>query len=108
MKRSENKYDLIVVGGGHAGIEASLIAHKRGIKTLLISMDKKAAERPSYRSSTTQRSNDRNTERTIERPTERSNDRTDGRKCFWTRAITHRNSLAIRDLQNAKKNTLSI
>ena len=47
MKRSENKYDLIVVGGGHAGIEASLIAHKRGIKTLLISMDKKSVGRTS-------------------------------------------------------------
>ena len=36
----KNKYDLVVVGGGHAGIEAALIAHKRGIKTLLVSMDK--------------------------------------------------------------------
>ena len=47
MKRKENKYDLIVVGGGHAGIEASLIAHKRGVKTLLVSMDKNSVGRTS-------------------------------------------------------------
>ncbi len=47
MKRTQNKYDLVVVGGGHAGIEAALIAHKRGIKTLLISMDKKSVGRTS-------------------------------------------------------------
>ena len=47
MKRTHNKYDLVVVGGGHAGIEAALIAHKRGIKTLLISMDKKSVGRTS-------------------------------------------------------------
>jgi tRNA uridine 5-carboxymethylaminomethyl modification enzyme len=38
---------LVVVGGGHAGIEAALIAHKRGIKTLLVSMDKKSVGRTS-------------------------------------------------------------
>jgi tRNA uridine 5-carboxymethylaminomethyl modification enzyme len=32
------KYDVIVVGGGHAGIEASLVSARRGKKTLLISM----------------------------------------------------------------------
>ena len=47
MKRKLNKYDLIVVGGGHAGIEASLIAHKRGVKTLLVSMDKNSVGRTS-------------------------------------------------------------
>jgi tRNA uridine 5-carboxymethylaminomethyl modification enzyme len=31
-------YDVIVVGGGHAGIEASLVSARRGKKTLLISM----------------------------------------------------------------------
>ena len=41
MKR-KNKYDVVVVGGGHAGIEAALSSHKRGVKTLLISMDKKS------------------------------------------------------------------
>ena len=47
MKRTQNKYDLVVVGGGHAGIEAALIAHKRGVKTLLVSMDKKSVGRTS-------------------------------------------------------------
>jgi len=32
------KYDVIVVGGGHAGIEASLASARMGNKTLLISM----------------------------------------------------------------------
>jgi len=32
------KYDIIVVGGGHAGIEASLAAARMGKKTLLITM----------------------------------------------------------------------
>lgn len=32
------KYDIIVVGGGHAGIEASLAAARLGKKTLLITM----------------------------------------------------------------------
>ena len=47
MKRKQNKYDVVVVGGGHAGIEAALIAHKRGVKTLLVSMDKKSVGRTS-------------------------------------------------------------
>ena len=47
MKRTQNKYDLVVVGGGHAGIEAALNAHKRGVKTLLVSMDKKSVGRTS-------------------------------------------------------------
>jgi len=34
-----NSYDIIVVGGGHAGCEAALIAAKLGSKVLLISMD---------------------------------------------------------------------
>jgi tRNA uridine 5-carboxymethylaminomethyl modification enzyme len=32
------KYDIIVVGGGHAGVEASLASARMGNKTLLISM----------------------------------------------------------------------
>lgn len=32
------KYDIIVIGGGHAGIEASLAAAKMGAKTLLITV----------------------------------------------------------------------
>ncbi len=32
------KYDIIVVGGGHAGVEASLVASRMGKKTLLITI----------------------------------------------------------------------
>ena len=35
------KYDIIVVGGGHAGCEASHAATKMGFKTLLVSANKK-------------------------------------------------------------------
>ena len=35
----ENKYDIIVVGAGHAGCEAAMAAAKMGSKTLLISMN---------------------------------------------------------------------
>jgi tRNA uridine 5-carboxymethylaminomethyl modification enzyme len=41
------KYDVIVVGGGHAGIEASLAADRMGCSVLLITMDKKAIGRMS-------------------------------------------------------------
>jgi len=34
-----NKYDVIVVGGGHAGCEAAHAAAKMGSKTLLITMN---------------------------------------------------------------------
>ena len=47
MKRSQNKYDLVVVGGGHAGIEASLIAQKMGINVVLVSIDVGAVGRMS-------------------------------------------------------------
>ena len=33
------KFDVIVVGGGHAGCEASAAAAKLGVNVLLISMD---------------------------------------------------------------------
>ncbi len=33
------KYDIIVVGGGHAGCEAGHAAAKMGAKTLLVTMD---------------------------------------------------------------------
>ena len=46
MKRKTN-YTVVVVGGGHAGLEAALISHKRGVKTLLVSMDKKSVGRTS-------------------------------------------------------------
>lgn len=35
----DDKFDVIVVGGGHAGCEAAAIAAKMGSKTLLISID---------------------------------------------------------------------
>lgn len=36
---ANKKYDIIVVGGGHAGIEASCIASKMGCSVALVSMD---------------------------------------------------------------------
>ena len=41
------KWDLVVVGGGHAGIEAALIASHLKISTLLVTMDPKAIGRMS-------------------------------------------------------------
>ena len=34
--RMEDKFDIIVVGGGHAGAEAALIASRMGVNTLLV------------------------------------------------------------------------
>jgi tRNA uridine 5-carboxymethylaminomethyl modification enzyme len=42
-----NKYDIIVIGGGHAGIEASHIAAKMGCRTALITMSNRTIGRPS-------------------------------------------------------------
>ncbi len=36
---SNTTFDIIVVGGGHAGIEAALAASRSGMKTVLITMD---------------------------------------------------------------------
>ena len=47
MKRHKEKYDIVVVGGGHAGIEAALISANLGLDTLLISMDEKSIGRTS-------------------------------------------------------------
>lgn len=33
-----NHYDIIVVGGGHAGVEASTVAARMGLKTLLVTL----------------------------------------------------------------------
>ena len=38
MSSKNIDYDIIVVGGGHAGIEASLVSARMGMKTLLITM----------------------------------------------------------------------
>ena len=43
----ENKYDIIVIGGGHAGIEASYVASKMGAKVALLTMSKYTMGRPS-------------------------------------------------------------
>ena len=45
MKHTKDKYDLVVVGGGHAGIEAALIAQKLKINVVLVSMDIKSIGR---------------------------------------------------------------
>jgi len=42
-----NKYDIIVIGGGHAGIEASYVASKMGAKVALLTMSKYTMGRPS-------------------------------------------------------------
>lgn len=38
--KSTNHFDVIVVGGGHAGIEAAYAAAKMGVKTALVTLDK--------------------------------------------------------------------
>ncbi|MDP8230442.1 MAG: tRNA uridine-5-carboxymethylaminomethyl(34) synthesis enzyme MnmG [Candidatus Gorgyraea atricola] len=35
----KNTYDVIVIGAGHAGVEAALVANRMKVKTLLITMD---------------------------------------------------------------------
>lgn len=43
----KERYDIIVIGGGHAGIEASAIAANMGLQVALVTMDKKAIGRMS-------------------------------------------------------------
>lgn len=43
----QNKFDVIVIGGGHAGIEAAVSTSGMGLNTLLLSMDLDALGRPS-------------------------------------------------------------
>src|SRR5215213_11807922 len=40
-KAGSEKFDIIVIGGGHAGIEAALISARLGHKVALITLDKK-------------------------------------------------------------------
>ena len=37
----ENSYDAVVIGGGHAGVEACLALSRTGNKTLLVTLDKR-------------------------------------------------------------------
>ncbi len=39
MEHHDNKYDVIVVGGGHAGVEAALAAAKIGANTLMLTLN---------------------------------------------------------------------
>ena len=39
MEAKTNKFDVIVVGGGHAGIEAALTSERRGFATLLLTIN---------------------------------------------------------------------
>ena len=36
-----NKYDVIVVGGGHAGVEAAYAVHRLGMSCALVTFNKK-------------------------------------------------------------------
>ena len=47
MKQSLSRFDVIVVGGGHAGIEASLVCAKLGLSVSLITIDPRAVGRMS-------------------------------------------------------------
>ena len=47
MKLSSSYFDVIVVGGGHAGIEASLVCAKLGLSVSLITIDPRAVGRMS-------------------------------------------------------------
>jgi tRNA uridine 5-carboxymethylaminomethyl modification enzyme len=47
VKQWQRRFDVVVVGGGHAGIEASLAASRMGCKTALLTMDPKAIGRMS-------------------------------------------------------------
>lgn len=43
----DNRFDIIVIGGGHSGIEASFVSARMGCKVALLTMNKYAMGRPS-------------------------------------------------------------
>jgi len=45
--RPRKSYDLVVIGAGHAGVEAALASSRRGFSTLLVSLSMEAAGRMS-------------------------------------------------------------
>jgi tRNA uridine 5-carboxymethylaminomethyl modification enzyme len=47
VEHLDKKYDVVVAGAGHAGIEASLAAARMELSVLLITMDKRAIGRMS-------------------------------------------------------------
>ena len=47
MKHNNKNFDIVVVGGGHAGIEAAIISKKFGLNTVLVTLDKKSIGRMS-------------------------------------------------------------
>ena len=47
MKHSPDNFDVIIVGGGHAGAEAALVSSRLGVKTALITQSAAAVARMS-------------------------------------------------------------
>ncbi|MCZ7593165.1 MAG: FAD-dependent oxidoreductase [Kiritimatiellae bacterium] len=47
MTHPEKEYDIVVIGGGHAGYEAALAAARMGCRTAMVSMERTAIGRMS-------------------------------------------------------------
>ena len=43
----KHKFDTIIIGGGHAGVEAAMISSKIGCRVGMVSMDKQSVGRMS-------------------------------------------------------------
>ncbi len=41
VKQTKNKYDVVVVGAGHAGLEAAIVSARLGMETALVTLDRK-------------------------------------------------------------------